>query len=488
MAAPKTVIEVRDAMLTAAKVAYQNRGIASPNVGMDSDLFVRFDAIAEALAIPIASADNAAAEIWIDTCSDDAVLKHAKSVGLDLLTGTQASGSVVITLVGGVSSVSILDGAKLVNSATGNLYTMTTAGGTFTTGDLVSIVSDGYGEAQNILFPHSLQWSAPISGLSDFAQITPLGIIDGTDNETIESLRARTQDRIKHCVVGCNPQHLIEIAEATSNAVQKAFAYPALYGPGSGLLILQGDGTESNNWSRLITDDIVAKVAAEIVKVIPAEVNITVKSVAEETTNMILSLTIPLPPSGGGIGGGWIDAIPYPAPTATNAAYIGTMTSPVDFEILTTGNAPNGGESIAIWDEYTREFLHTTILSVVSATGTSHRVIVNKPVPITAASAWISPDAINIDAYILKLLESINKMGSGEATADPLRLPRSLRQPRKEVEYYHKLSSRLLSGLLSAYTEISDAEFTSSILVPTIPVISAPPNVITLGKFAIYSL
>lgn len=483
----KSPIELRDMALRALKQSYERRGLTNVNVGKDSDNFVRFDAFAEVMYLALVNSESTADDIFADTASEEALLEHAKSLGIDLRPAEKASGN-IICYTETADPVVIAAGDELTSSD-GVLYEVVT-GDTYFQWDYIPIIAVNAGEEGNLAISKPLQWVESKVNLSTFAYVDQIGITGGKPADTIDDLRTRIKERRALANVAGSPEHLISIAEDTSASIQKAFAYPALFGPGSGAIALQGYFNATSEYNKTISDYIVQEVSDAIAAVIPAEMKITVFSVAQETTDMVFKFDIP-EPTPQGEGSGWIDESVgrFPAIDANGFCAITSYTSASQF-IVNSLTTPTVGSHIAIWDSSNRKFIKAVVLKLVGQwldIGIkTFEILIDKALAYQGVGMYVSPDCELIEDYGSYILNSFNFNGPGQATNDTARLPRSYRVPAATHSYYPKLGSRMFKGILNDFLEVNDIELSSSTSSPTVPVITNPPNVLVPRHIGIY--
>lgn len=91
------------------------------------------------------------------------------------------------------------------------------AGGT---GATLTVNSEEAGVAFNLDFDTEIAFETPIAGVETTAQVVPPGVVDGTDLETTEALRARLLDRIQNPVANFNRAQIRALALGVSGVTR----------------------------------------------------------------------------------------------------------------------------------------------------------------------------------------------------------------------------------------------------------------------------
>src|SRR5215210_7421733 len=306
--AVKSATTIRDDILRTIRSGMIRRGIANPNVGPGSDYWLLASAVANELEVVESNSLIKADELMPDTAVDEGLRRGAAAYGI---TPRAASGSTGFVVLESSADAPVIAGTELTDPA-GARYTVTT-GGTYTNGALVPIAAVDTGSATNLEPGTSLQWASAPAYSAPTALVSDAGLTGGTDEEDEETLRARWLARLQTPPGGGNWQHVAELAEASTGAVQKAFVYPAIQGPGTVHVAVAGYASETTR-SREIDPVVVANTVAQYVRgSLPEHADVTVTPVADQPVDFTLGLAIPTAPT----PGGWLDTMPWPSEKAT---------------------------------------------------------------------------------------------------------------------------------------------------------------------------
>ncbi|MEM6792293.1 MAG: hypothetical protein AAF715_32565, partial [Myxococcota bacterium] len=218
-----------------------------------------------------------------------------------------------------------------------------------------------------------------------------------------------------------------------------------------------------------------------------------VQAVADETTDVTLQLTIPDSVGSGGSGLGWVDDAPWPPLNGQNSvALASSPTGTVITVNATTTTAPTVGATVAWWSSHDLRFHVREVLSWGGSSGAwtlqLDAPLIDSDGNAAPAGDYISPAAVNMEAYGATFRDGMRNLGPGENTTDDFRLPRAARHPYPETDWPSGITSRLMQRVLNAHQEISDwAWIFRSKALPTVPAnVALPPNVLVLRHFGIY--
>lgn len=326
------------------------------NVQPGSDVYIRCNAVTRRLSVLVANNRIASSNFSPRTAEGDQLLELAAQFGIFPRPASSASGSLIVELTG-VATATIPPGFLAV-APNGSTYAVTT-GGIFASGDLVAVSAVETGEDTNQDPSTRLQWAdAGIGGLVQTCAVGPSGITGGAESDDVEDVRTRLLRSLAAPAVGGNWSSIAGWAEASSAAIETAFVYPAVQGPGSYDVAVVGFG--DNKALDLATID---GAKAAILAEMPGHAELNVTSVIEQGVDVVLDAILPLPVIAGGVGGGWRDSAPWPAaidgqpaaifgtPNVTFAAVTKTLTRSagswiadrfkVGMSITVTGSASN---------------------------------------------------------------------------------------------------------------------------------------------------
>jgi uncharacterized phage protein gp47/JayE len=160
-------------------------------------------------------------DTWVSSARPEAVILHGLDLGIERQPATSSIGS-NIGLTGVDGTVVNPGDLTFLYVPTNILYTNTT-GGTVALGVLVvEIEALVTGQIGNILAPDSLQIVSPPTGIDPIATIDS-DVSDGSDIETIDSLKQRILNRKQSAPAGGNQTDYPNFAFAASDSVRSAF-------------------------------------------------------------------------------------------------------------------------------------------------------------------------------------------------------------------------------------------------------------------------
>lgn len=481
--------EIRNSFLRTVRVGLLDLGVPDPNVSRGSETYVLGEAIANELAVVEANAIFKADASLPDTAQDDDLLEGAASFGVDQ---REAVGSIGPIVFDSSASSSVAGGAQLIDPS-GNSYEVVTAG-TYADGDLITIQALVTGEDSNLVEGTVLRWVSPPPFSSQFAAVGPGGLRFGYDAESLEDVRARWLERLQDPPAGGNPANVALTAENSYASVQKAFVYPAIYGPGSTHVAVTARCTATNRNRDLDAGIVTGYVTPAVNSAFADQGDTTFTTVTNETTNIALSITIPLAPTApGGTGGGWLDAQPWPIPHASGLASgratvvsVGSSSA-----VITSSTAPIAGSSRCAWvNPSTWEIEVATVISFTIDSGTAptalYNVTFDRPVPNLTAGWFVFPQCVNQEAYVAAILEAFARLGPGEKTSNASALVRGYRHPN--VSWPMNIDSAFTARVQDAGDEITLVTLRYSLKSsPSVPAgVTDPPNILVPNYIAFY--
>lgn len=319
----------------------------------------------------------------------------------------------------------------------------------------------------------------------------------GVDKETDERKRDRILNRLQTIPAGGNWGYAIEQAMNALATVQYAFVYPALGGPASEKVVVVRDiDPDSYVFARSLSTQATSIVRDALHSTMPDDIEIVVASVAEQGTSVTISMTLPVAASAGGNGLGWLDAAPWP-PLAGGQTRVTITAISADGLTITldaaTATVPLVNQHIAWWSKVDQQFYTRTIALTITLIPGAYVIAVDQPLvdhnnTLASVGEYISPTSTNIVAYGNTWRDSMRRLGPGENTADPNRIPRALRHPFISDEWPSTLTVRQLVDMLDAHVEISDAAWTfRSLTAPSVPgAVATAPNILVPVDFGIY--
>jgi len=229
---PNTSDEIRKRMLEDIELEAYAEGIDEPPIHPGSEIYIRTGSTANAVMGCYAALSLADAERRILTATRDGLDEIREEKGLPEVTATAASGSVIARVQGG-ATVTVPDGTQflLPNGKRGKVNGAHVG---VTNTDLIAVITIDKGEDCNLAAGNRITFVNPPTNLEFEAAVSPDDpITGGLDIEDDARLRARLLNNERNRPGGGNWAEAIEVALNASAAVQYAFAYPALGGPGS---------------------------------------------------------------------------------------------------------------------------------------------------------------------------------------------------------------------------------------------------------------
>lgn len=433
---------------------------------------------------------------------------HAKQWGEVDLPATGGSGSVLALGNPGttwIGSTTIPDPfASFALDEASNRYQVLVNGTADSNGEaeLLLVGIDG-GDATNIPVGTVLTWSNPPPGSKPKATVTGDDFTGGGPQESDAEFSSRLAARIRRKPGAGNESQIRDIARASSNAVEDAYVYPCALNAGSTLVALtQKRRDASGPTARTPGAGALAAVTAALVPPgsaqIPARAFFAVLSWTSQPSDCVVHLSQRRRSLAG-----WQDVQPFPpARSAGAAAAVTTVTSTVNFRITLDGAGllPNGvsgpltGIHLMVWDVPTSRFVRLDVDTVEDLGAGVYRVILSTaPSHVIALGDWISPDMARRDTLAESAESYFDSLGPGELVdLDTSALAvRAFRRPSPNEERPYRAGATLLTFLREGLgASLSDSQLASiSETVPDVPADPIDgPNLLTLGKFAVYDL
>lgn len=488
----KTPKDIRDDYLRTIKNGLISRGVANPNVSPGSDEYVRATAIANEVAVIEANDSVAVEQRMPDTAIDDDLRRWLQLFDDDFRPAVGSAGFVTFS---SSSSTTISSGTQLVDSS--QLRYQVTQTATYANGDLIPVAAVDTGAATNHDAGDVLTWVAAPPTSDPTAAVASGGLIDGAAAETNEQARARLLARMQNPPSSGNWQHVATLAEESTPAVEKAYVYPAIQGPGSvHFAVTRRATTTATTGSKSADRDLDATVLSTIVTpyvkgLYPERADVKGTTVANVATDVAIGLSLPASPQASppGPGGGWLDGTPWPANTA-DAAFKCTVTAVTSSTTFTVDapTAPLAGASRIAYLSPSDWTLRTA--RVVSFTGSAGAYVVTIDNPFTgiAGGDYIWPQCQNAQTYVTALLNAFGAMGPGEKTASVGILARAFRHPLPQVSWPYALGAAQLRALTDAGDEVLSAAWNyRSTTTPAVPgSVTSPPNILVPRRIGFY--
>jgi uncharacterized phage protein gp47/JayE len=415
-----------------------------------------------------------ATEVWIDasTMADHTAQIHANAVtianGVTRATATGpaldawakrqgtkrdeakgASGAVVIVASAGGTNVRKDDEIKI-----SGLRYVATVGRLYFDGDQVPVAGVDTGPGTNQDAGAVGKWSAPRPGLfptaTVAAQTDGTGLSGGSDIESDDDLKARLDDLAANPPASGNDAEYQALAHKTLGlAVQQAFTYDAIKGPGTiGIVFTLRPSQPGGN--RIPSGAQIAELAPAIVGSMPGNDGVLAGALAANPIDVALRVDWNRKVAG------WTDASPWPtfqSPTMTQVK-TGTTPTAVAFRLTGCATAPPVGATLAFFDKSGRAFRPKKLLTVTSLGSGDYDVIcdtangASDTVYVPYATQPVCPWSDSLSGLVRPVLAYFDLLGPGEQIAPPLFDPgiRQRRMPPSPAEWSSVITSRGLTG------------------------------------------
>jgi hypothetical protein len=421
--------------------------------------------IGEALAIQSSVAKGTAQSIPLSLMTEEECeAKFGKRVPRG--KESYSYGSITISTAPGGTTIYVGDILKDDDTKQSVVFTGT-SNTTYLDGEKVPVKSVDPGAGTNIAIGKRMTWSTIRPGCYATAIVAASasgnGISGGRDTETLEEWKDRISDNLANPAGHCNEAEIIAIVEDSSGrvlangkrslghgvAVEKAFAFPALYGSGTcGIVYL----IKREHWweSRIPTSEQDAAIS-DYVNDPENGLPISFPTSLERTENQ--DVNVDLRVSLDRASTQWSDFAPWPSYTARGSGckVISSASSSTSFSIRTDDNdytgetSPSAGNTIALFDRSNGKVVRKRILSV-SGTGPWSLTINSSadasdttytPVVGQAVFPWF--DAL--PSVIDEIGKHISRLGCGEMNAWVPSVPgdgvRRWRYPRPQPNRYN---------------------------------------------------
>lgn len=453
----KDATTVRDDILRTIKNGLLRRGVTSPNVSPDGDWWVLATAVGNELAVVGANCIIKADDQMPDTAVGDSLLRQGEIVAKAKQAAAGSVGSVVVT----TSAVSPIPTSAQLQDASGILYEVT-VGGNYDDGDSVPIQAIGVGSATNLEEGTILKWGSAPPFCSDQVAVDVGGLINGIDDETDETFRARILATYQVPPGSGDWEQVAEIGEESTARVQKMFVYPAAQGPATTDAAATAEPTSTSKSRVVATPIMTGTVAPYLNGKLATPANLTVTTVEDVDADVAFALSIPDAPTANpaGPGGGWTNGTPWPAPdgSSTFRCKVTAVTSSTHFTVDAT-TSPQANVTRIAWLSPTTWKVSTALVTGVTGTSGAYVVTLDRPFVDIATGCYIWPECLNAQAYADTVLEAFALMGPGEKTSNASALARGFRHPPPSTSWPYTLGPHLERALTNNNDEIDAAAF-----------------------------
>lgn len=421
------------------------------------------------------------AYLRLDQSSDNIVLRKARgkaaedwaeSKGLERrIEATGGGGFVNITTSVGGATIYAGDELKFTPN---NLRFKCAETGTYTTSTPVPITGIDTGPVTNLPAGTQLVWTAPRPGCAPLATVRESasgeGLSGGRLAETDEEIIARVIDAGRNPPAGFNGAHVRRmVLETPGLAVQAAFTFEAIFGPGSIGIVFTMQPSKLGG-SRLPNNAHLAQVEAWLSNQMGDNDSVFVRPLLANKVDVTLRVSWQTDVDG------WVDSTPWPPYYAgSGAVAVQTVTDATHFVLrrLVGGYvgvpSPVAGQTITFFDYNTRTFHAKRILTV---TGTGPWTIVVDAthessdltyIPVVGQEAM--PHSKSLPLVVDALLKEFDRFGPGEQVATFFdEGDRQRRMPAPPKVWPSVIGNRLINGVQDL-AAIDDAE----LLAPATP-------------------
>lgn len=493
--------EIKDDFLRTIKRGLINRGIENPNVGKGTLFDLVADGFSDFGALVYDGILTSANACLPDSALGDDLIRLARNKGLSLSPAGPSSG--LISFTASVDSpIAFATGLQLIDQ-TGLLYNVT-VGGSFDSTQYLNVSSVDTGTQTNLEKGATLRWLNPPAFVDSNATVVGLtpdsseGLTGGVDAETIEGLRTRLLAiEAGPPNAGENYTSVNAFAEKSSSAVQKAFSYPGVYGPGTAHIAVVRAPTATSKTrdidSLIMANQVIPGVIGEMAEF----TDITVTTVTNVNCDISIAILLPTAKSAipAGPGGGWYDSTPFPLPK-----------SPFGFAAVTVENsnkmtlesyyAPVVGARVCYVSPLNWKVYHSKIVSFTFNGGSEYTIVIDNGFFYDDSTSeairngdWIFPDAVNMDIYVNGLLTAFASLGPGQKTNSIGVLPRAYRKPLVNISFPCDISGRFIKTFTqNVGDEVYDVNFvvTNPDTCPLNNNYKEPPNILVPNKIAFY--
>ena len=353
-----------------------------------------------------------------------------------------------------------------------------------------------------------LQWASAPPFCDTNATVAGQGLINGNDAEEDEGYRSRILGVYRNPPGGGNPQQVIESGEGSHPSVVKCFCYPVVAGAGSMDACAIANPTATSK-SRVIATAIMEGYVKPFMygkfPVPPEGFNVT--TVSDVNTDVALAISLPEAPTAQppGLGGGWLDGTPWPAPDGLSY-YKAVTTAVTDSSTFTVDaqTSPTANVTRISWVSPYDWKLYTALVTSVSGSAGAYDITIDSPFPGLTVGCYIFPAAQNMQTYVDAVFAHFAKLGPGEKTSNASALRRGFRHPAPVAtpdSWPYSLGPAMLRALTDSGQEVASAQFlyrydgtttvngTGGLLTPQPPAtIASAPNILVPRHIGIYRI
>lgn len=432
---------------------------------------------------------------------------HGRLEGETYLAATGSSGPATVTGTPGTivrGSTTLGDPfAYTARDPAGNQYQVFTTEAIGATGSQpVTMIALSTGTSTNILQPTLLSWVSRDPSMAATAAIAG-DFSGGTDRETDADFASRIAGLRRYRPGAGNDSSMRSWARNASNAIEEGYVYPcALYAGSTMVAITQKRAGVPGPLGRIPSAGTLAQAIAYLTPpgspVVPGRAFVLVTPAGSQSVDSVVRLNMQR-----GTSSGWADVDPFPSFNATTPA-VTTRTSDTDFVVTCPGDATLPRQAalatlaginaphLMLWNQLHSSFESLSVASVEDLGSSAFHVLLTAPPTFTVAvGQWVSPDAQRRDIIAQAVSDYFDELGPGEVVdqTNDIRGGRCLRFPYTDERPYRVgavIATRIIEALGGS---TADGELASlSQTIPTLPtLITAGPNLLTAGRFAVYA-
>lgn len=492
---PANADEIRDDFLTDVRLEAIAAGVADPAVHPLTDWHILGTSVANISLIQYANINTAQARTSVLNATGSDLDEIREAYGLPIVPPSGSAGQVVVSVTTGTAT--FVDGLQVTLPNGLRAQVSGTQVGIADQG-LVSIGSVDIGEATNFPGGTKVRFvTPPINVQSEATVSTGKPLSGGTDIETDDRKRLRILNRLQNPPAAGNWAHIREMVLNEVGAVSDVFVYPALGGPSSVEIIpVKAIDADNADWSRAPSAATLTDVRNVISANFPGEVDRVVKAPVEVDMTIAVKATLPDSIIAGGDGRGWLDSVVWPPLVGGDSGRVrvSVVTSSTNITVTAgTSTDPVAGVThIAWWSPQDRRF-RTFLVTAKSGSAGAWVLTLDAPAvdstnTTIAVNDYISPAAVNLDAYGKTWAALAGTLGPYEATNDANRLPRSLRHPKLSDESPAIPAARELAQFFSAHPEITDIDTSYAQTLSVPGSVATAPSIFALKHFGFYKL
>lgn len=431
--------------------------VPDADVGKDSQPWVDASVSADARAPMWALAGKLADATNWRSATGDTLSEYATQYGRPRQGASGGSGYVICE--GATGGGFITAGALGVYRPTGEQFSVTTSG-LYLPGDLIPIQGVSTGPQTNVPAGATIQWVSPPPGILGSAKVFEntdgSGISGGANEETDDELVAALEQLFAEPASSGNTAEIIQFVEKLKGiAIQKAFVYPCITGPGVYCVVFTMRPTTAGA-SRLPNGTHIALVDAALRAQFPGDDGVMVATVLDDLVTPMVKVRWRTDITD------WADNAPWPNYAVTPVVVSGAATPTESSARLSNCTvAPTVGKTIAFYDTTTSTFKPKRILTVSLVSGTTYDVTfdltggASDPSFVPATGAIVSPWAAGMGIVVEPLLNYVDKQGPGEQVAsfvDPGVRQRRDPEPNPSV-WPSSISNAILDGIFPLVTD-----------------------------------